>query len=165
MRHAKSSWDHPGLADHDRPLNKRGQRAAQQMGAWLAQQGLSPPVVLASTAVRVQETLERLVPELAAVPEIITLECLYPGSPLELLRSIGQIHNDHAAVLVLGHNPAMETLVGTIGKQSVHFPTAAVAQVLADNAAWALADEQPAEFLQHCHLQEIWRPKHLFPEP
>ena len=35
MRHAKSDWNHPGLADHDRPLNKRGRKAAPAMGAWL----------------------------------------------------------------------------------------------------------------------------------
>jgi hypothetical protein len=28
-RHAKSSWDDPALADHDRPLARRGRRAAR----------------------------------------------------------------------------------------------------------------------------------------
>jgi len=35
MRHAKSSWGSPGLADHDRPLNERGQRSATLLGNWL----------------------------------------------------------------------------------------------------------------------------------
>jgi phosphohistidine phosphatase len=29
LRHAKSSWKDPGLADHDRPLAGRGRRAAK----------------------------------------------------------------------------------------------------------------------------------------
>jgi phosphohistidine phosphatase len=28
MRHAKSSWKYPELSDHERPLNKRGRKAA-----------------------------------------------------------------------------------------------------------------------------------------
>jgi len=28
LRHAKSSWKNTGLADHDRPLTKRGKRDA-----------------------------------------------------------------------------------------------------------------------------------------
>ena len=35
LRHAKSSWKHAGLDDHDRPLNKRGQRNAPRMGQLL----------------------------------------------------------------------------------------------------------------------------------
>ena len=31
LRHAKSSWDNPGLADHLRPLNNRGKRNAPEM--------------------------------------------------------------------------------------------------------------------------------------
>jgi phosphohistidine phosphatase len=29
LRHAKSSWDEPALADHDRPLAPRGRRASK----------------------------------------------------------------------------------------------------------------------------------------
>ncbi len=37
LRHAKSSWDDPALADHDRPLAPRGRKAAQ------ADRGAGPP--------------------------------------------------------------------------------------------------------------------------
>ncbi|MBV8432248.1 MAG: histidine phosphatase family protein, partial [Solirubrobacterales bacterium] len=35
LRHAKSSWDDPGLEDHDRPLAPRGRKAAKVIGAYL----------------------------------------------------------------------------------------------------------------------------------
>ena len=38
-RHAKSSWDDPTMADHDRPLNARGRGAAADLGGWLASRG------------------------------------------------------------------------------------------------------------------------------
>src|SRR5918993_1451085 len=57
LRHAKSSWDNPAASDFDRPLNKRGHRAARAMGHALRDQGLTFDAVLASPAARVVETL------------------------------------------------------------------------------------------------------------
>jgi len=42
LRHAKSSWKHPELTDHDRPLNKRGKRDAPRMGEILRSEHLMP---------------------------------------------------------------------------------------------------------------------------
>ena len=36
IRHAKSSWEQAGLADHDRPLNERGERNAPMVARFLA---------------------------------------------------------------------------------------------------------------------------------
>ena len=35
LRHAKSSWDDPVDRDFDRPLNKKGKRAAAVMGCFI----------------------------------------------------------------------------------------------------------------------------------
>ena len=56
LRHAKSSWDHPGLRDHQRPLSSRGRRAAPAMGEHMAAQEWVPDLVLCSDAVRTRET-------------------------------------------------------------------------------------------------------------
>jgi phosphohistidine phosphatase len=45
IRHAKSSWDDPTLADHDRPLNERGKRDAPKMGDRLAQRGVKADLI------------------------------------------------------------------------------------------------------------------------
>ena len=42
LRHAKSSWKHPDLSDHDRPLNKRGKHDAPLMGRLLKREDLVP---------------------------------------------------------------------------------------------------------------------------
>ncbi len=42
VRHAKSSWAEPGLADIDRPLNKRGKRDAPEMGRRLKERDAVP---------------------------------------------------------------------------------------------------------------------------
>ena len=56
VRHAKSSWKDTSLRDRDRPLNKRGQKAAPRMGRLLREEGLAPDRILSSTAVRARTT-------------------------------------------------------------------------------------------------------------
>jgi phosphohistidine phosphatase len=58
MRHAKSSWKHTELDDHDRPLAKRGKRDAPRMGQLVRQEELVPQLILSSTAVRARNTAE-----------------------------------------------------------------------------------------------------------
>ena len=57
LRHAKSSWDDPALADFDRPLAPRGEEAALRMGAYMAAHDLLPDLILCSTAQRARQTL------------------------------------------------------------------------------------------------------------
>ena len=62
LRHAKSSWDDPGLSDHARPLNARGRRAAAAIAGAMRELRLSPDLVLVSSARRTLQTLEALTP-------------------------------------------------------------------------------------------------------
>ncbi len=58
LRHAKSSWKDSGLADHDRPLNKRGKHDAPRMGTLLAKEDLVPDLIISSSAKRAKSTAE-----------------------------------------------------------------------------------------------------------
>jgi phosphohistidine phosphatase len=60
LRHAKSSWDDPSLADHERPLAPRGHRAAESMAEHLRSSVPHPDLVLCSSALRTRETLDRM---------------------------------------------------------------------------------------------------------
>src|SRR5207249_2357579 len=62
LRHAKSSWDRADLADHDRPLAPRGQRATKRLAKHLRSAGISPALVLCSSAERARETLDGIAP-------------------------------------------------------------------------------------------------------
>ena len=58
LRHAKSNWDTLSLPDYDRPLAKRGRKAAPLMGAAIARLDLKPDLIVrASGAARTRETL------------------------------------------------------------------------------------------------------------
>ena len=101
MRHAKSSWDTPGLSDHDRPLNDRGRRSARALGHWLRASGWLPDEVLCSTALRTRETLAGQAHD---APTTFTGE-LYHAGPDTLARVLAASTGD--TVLMIGHNPGI----------------------------------------------------------
>jgi phosphohistidine phosphatase len=107
IRHAKSSWDEPSLADRDRPLTDRGLRAAERMGHHLRDEGLVPELVWCSTARRTRETLERL-----ALPdgEVRFEEELYGADADELLVRIRTAPETTTSLAVIAHNPGLHDL-------------------------------------------------------
>jgi phosphohistidine phosphatase len=70
LRHAKSSWDQPSLADPDRPLAPRGRRAADVLAAHLAAAEVRPTVVLCSSSLRTRQTLAAILPALGDALQI-----------------------------------------------------------------------------------------------
>ncbi|MEZ5751268.1 MAG: histidine phosphatase family protein [Paracoccaceae bacterium] len=104
-RHAKSSWDDPTMADHDRTLNDRGRAAAADLGQWLSSRGYVPGEVLCSDARRTQETWERLAPALGAQPAVILKPALYHAGPDVMLAVLRHAAAD--TVLMVGHNPGI----------------------------------------------------------
>ena len=93
LRHAKSSWSNPGLADVDRPLATRGLNDAPLMGKAMAERGIDPELVLCSAARRTRDTLDLVLPELRVEPKVVYDKALYHASPetmLEMLHEIGR---------------------------------------------------------------------------
>jgi phosphohistidine phosphatase len=107
LRHGKSSWDDPSLPDHDRPLAKRGRRAAERMGAHLRAGGRRPELVLCSTARRTRETLERLALEGSKAR---FEDGLYGADEHELLERLRAVPERTGSVLLVGHNPGIQDL-------------------------------------------------------
>ena len=106
LRHAKSSWDEPGLADHDRPLAPRGRKAAKRIRRWAAEHDVRPDLVLCSTAVRARATLE-LVCRRSAHPQVEIEDGLYHAWADDLLERLRASPADVDGVLVIGHNPGL----------------------------------------------------------
>ena len=110
LRHAKSSWDDPDVADFDRALNSRGQTAAPAMGAFMAERGLFPARILCSAARRARETLALLLPHLSGDIDICIAERLYHSDAPGYLTAVREFGGTDLSVLLIGHNPAMEDL-------------------------------------------------------
>lgn len=141
MRHAKSDWGTPGLADHDRPLNARGMRAAPSMGQWLADNHLIPDVVLSSSATRTRETTELVTGIWTAdadhqSPSIIIRSELYHAAPETLISEIQQLDDSANTALLIAHNPGMEELFAAITGRWEKYATAAIACFRLDVESW-----------------------------
>ncbi|MEM9655455.1 MAG: histidine phosphatase family protein [Actinomycetota bacterium] len=111
MRHAKSDWSDPALADVDRPLNGRGNAAAIRMAAWLADHDLRPDRILCSAATRTRRTVQHLVTGLWLDPAtVVHRDDLYLADAESWLAAIRT--ERHAATLLLcGHNPGCDELL------------------------------------------------------
>ena len=126
LRHGKSSWKDTSLADFDRPLKKRGKRAAEAIGKEIRRQNRCPDLVISSAARRARETAE-LVAKLAGCGErIITTKKLYMSGFRAYLKVLTKVDEIYERVLLVGHNPDLEDLVEHLTHQPVSLPTAAL---------------------------------------
>ncbi|WP_299589058.1 histidine phosphatase family protein [uncultured Tateyamaria sp.] len=149
MRHAKSSWDDPHLADIARPLNRRGQASATAMGAWLCARGYVPDAAVSSNSTRTAETFEALELD-CTVTFTKTLYHAGPDAMMTVLR--GQ---EAASVLMLGHNPGIAEFADRlVTRPPAHprfadYPTCATCIIRFDAGGWndiGWHEGQPIDF-------------------
>ncbi len=145
LRHAKSSWADPGMSDFDRPLNRRGQEAAEAMGREMRRLGLVFDAILSSPAVRAVETLERAEIGYGAPLAAQRDERIYLAAPATLLAIVRGMDQGADRLLMVGHNPGFETLsIALIGDDDSAFrdeleekyPTGALAEIAFDVDDW-----------------------------
>ncbi len=157
LRHAKSSWKDTGLADRDRPLNKRGEKNAPAMGKLIKRQGLTPQWIVSSTALRAQKTAEAAAKGSGYSGQIHYEDELYLAQPADILDVVQRTVPDSATrILIVGHNPGLEALVGTLTAQREPFPTGALAQIELPIESWSELTGTPKGTLIH-----LWRPRDL----
>jgi phosphohistidine phosphatase len=146
LRHAKSSWDEPGLDDHDRPLAPRGRSAATRIAAHMTAAGIRPSLVLCSSARRTRQTLGLLCDALEGRVEVRIEPGLYGTGVDELLEVLRGVPGRVPSVLLIGHNPAVQQLALTLtgkGDQDLvdslteKMPTAALASLEFATDHWA----------------------------
>ena len=163
LRHAKSSWDDPGLDDRERPLAPRGRRAVKVLAEHFEADGIAPALILCSSSRRTRETFEGL----GLGGEALIEDELYAASPAHLLERLQRIPDEVESVMVIGHNPAMQVLVlrlAGVGRDELNgsqlpevqrkFPTGACATLTFDGAWSALRSGD-------ARLEAFVRPKQL----
>jgi phosphohistidine phosphatase len=156
LRHAKSSWQNAELPDHDRPLNKRGERDAPRMGKLLRKLDMLPSLILCSTATRARETASRVCLGSGYTGPVRHEGELYHKESPDWLALIRQAPDDVARLLVVAHNPGLEMLLAALTRRQEVMPTASLARVQLPVARWQDLDSAGNATLIH-----IWRPKDL----
>lgn len=111
LRHGKSDWN-MDTSDFNRPLNQRGKRNTQRMGEWLAEQELTPDLIISSPAIRALSTAEIVCTAMGlAVDSIQTDKNIYEASLADLRQVLAHIPDSVQRLLLVGHNPGFESLL------------------------------------------------------
>ena len=95
LRHAKSSWKHPDVNDHDRPLNKRGKRDAPRMGELLQDKNLVPDFIVSSTAKRAFSTAKAVAKAAGYKADITLNQSLYAAPPTAYIDVLRDLSNEY----------------------------------------------------------------------
>lgn len=135
LRHGKSSWDSDARSDLERPLAGRGKRDAPRIGGWMVSNGLIPDLIISSTAKRARQTSRRVAQAVGVSPdEVVSDERIYYGGTRDLLKILAECHGGIRRLMIVGHNPTLESLVGFLGGPATQafqaekfFPTCALA--------------------------------------
>ncbi len=139
LRHAKSSWDTPGLRDHDRPLARRGERAAPVMGAHFAGTDLRVDRIVSSTAARAWATARLFRQSFDKQIPLTSRRDLYHADAMDILAvALQEANRDNdARIMLVGHNPGMHDLAlflcgkgepDEVARLREKFPTGALAE-------------------------------------
>lgn len=148
LRHAKSSWDQPGLEDHDRPLNARGREACSRLANHLRKSQTRIDYILVSTARRTQETCDRIQPALGGAQGREDRSDLYLAGPAAIERAIMSAPHEAQNLMILGHNPGLEDYAQALAKRGKpntealqrlqrKYPTAGLTEFRIDIDSWA----------------------------
>ncbi|PWW82535.1 phosphohistidine phosphatase [Prosthecochloris marina] len=115
VRHAKSSWDNANLADFDRPLNKRGQKAAPFMAKLMSENNVQVDRIISSQANRALTTAETFCEVLGYPPEKIEQRIeIYEGGINQMLQIVREIPDSCSSAMLFGHNPTMTSFANFI---------------------------------------------------
>jgi len=106
LRHGKAE----GAASDDRKraLIPRGKADSARMGSFLREDAYVPDLILSSDATRTRQTLDAVLRELQAKPDIKYLAELYLAEPELILSLIRKANDKIPSLMIIGHNPGLE---------------------------------------------------------
>ena len=126
------------------------------MGALLLDEDLIPDHILSSSAVRTHNTAVLVAEACTYVGEIKQTRKLYLAEPDDYIEVLREVADEHARVLVVGHNPGLEALIEALTGEAMVMPTAALARLELSLKFWKDLDLNTV-----CKLVNVWLPKDL----
>jgi phosphohistidine phosphatase len=158
VRHAKSSWKNPELNDYERPLNKRGKRDAPFMGNLINEKGITPDLIISSTAKRAYETAKYFAGEMKyPLEKIKTDKNLYEAGVNDILSVLSKTESNIETLMLFSHNPGLTDFSNFISNERIeNIPTSAVVSLKLNVKHWKEIGEQS------CELEFFEYPKRYF---
>jgi len=131
VRHAKSSWDSPELADHDRPLNRTGIKKTKLVIDYLQNKKVMPDLMISSSALRAKDTAIQIALGLGYPPDKIIIDKnMYHASSDTIFNEIYALSDTIKSVMFFGHNPTLTYFVNQfLEPPIVNLPTTGIVAV------------------------------------
>ena len=151
VRHAKSDWDSAVATDHERTLNKRGLHDAPMMGKRLTDAGVRPDLIISSSATRARTTAQLIATEIGYNRDNINISSkIYDAGLHDLTTIVHGLDSSLKQVILVGHNPAITTLVNWLSDSSItNIPTCGIATLQIASNSWGDFTQTAAELLQY----------------
>jgi phosphohistidine phosphatase len=148
VRHAKSSWDHIGLSDFDRPLNDRGKDDAPRMAKRLIDRSVVIDAFISSPAKRAKKTAALFIKEYNGDKEnIILIDELYHAGPEAIYAAIEQAPATAGCIAIFSHNPGITEMANDLTNVRIDdMPTCSVFAVKAAIGDWAQFREAEKQY-------------------
>lgn len=138
IRHAEANLG-LGQPDIARDLSDLGHVTAAAAGRQLSLSATSADLVLASTAVRVQETLDGIHENWTTHADVETDADLYLASLSELGDKIKALPESIEKILIVGHNPGLSELVTYLTGLPVQLRNSEIVHMQAKVSHWAFS--------------------------
>jgi phosphohistidine phosphatase len=156
LRHGKSNWSDSTLADIDRPLAPRGERAAKKLAKYIRRKKIRPTLVLCSPSLRTRQTLEAVEASLGKRCTVEIVPQLYAASEQELLERLQALPETVSSVMLIGHNPGLQNLALLLASRGSDlpqleekFPTGALATLAVRSESWTALGAGEAELVDY----------------
>ncbi len=166
LRHAKSDWSDDDADDHDRPLNKRGERAASLIGVYAEQNSYPIRGIFSSSARRAEDTAKRVREQLDNRPTLVTLPDLYHASPSVLLKRLQGLGDAPDHLMMVGHNPGLHDFIVSLLAESLRdtepakrvtekYPTGALAVLNLPAESWSGVEMASGELVHYATPKDL----------
>jgi phosphohistidine phosphatase len=162
LRHGKSSRSDRTLADLDRPLAPRGERASRRIAKYMRRKEIRPALVLCSPSLRTRQTLAAIERSLDRGCSVELAPELYAGSERELLERLQAVPESVGSVMLIGHNPSLQQLAlllasrgADLPKLKEKFPTGVLATLAVNSESWAAMRPGDAALLDYAVPREL----------
>lgn len=143
------------LPDFDRPLSKRGETDAPEMGRRLSKRRFCPDAIVSSSAKRALHTAGIVADQIGFQrTRIVSDDRIYEATVAELTAVVRGWNADWNHVVLFGHNPGLTELANWLTKSRIeNLPTCSVVDTELDISAWK-------DIVQYCgRLVEFDFPK------
>ena len=158
FRHGKSDWEAKYSKDYERPLAKRGIKAAKKMGQLLSKRNETPDLLISSTALRARKTAELATNNGKWTADTKYEKLIYGGSVNTLLSILKKQNDMHKTICLVGHEPIFSSFIEKITNTKwIKFPTAAMAKIIFKTEKWDEIELKP----EKCDMNWFIKPKDL----